>query len=441
MISTKLETARRTSRFHGTRRGLKGAVWLASLMALTPLHARADVVTYFDEIATNTINAAPAPSDTTPEEKRPVYFADLATVHVAIYDAVNAIVGGYEEYRVRPRSPTSGASVDAAASAAACKILQGLFPNRGTQYANACAIYLGSIPDGFAKTKGIAVGEEVAFKILALRANDGRSTNVIYTPGSDPGDFRPVALPPVNTFVPFMAPFATKSASQFRADGPPELDTKTYAKDFNEVKALGVAGGAALTTEQQDIARFYTEPPPQFWPRNLRGFAKGSQRVADNARLMAILWVAQADALITCFESKYYYDFWRPRSAIPLADSDGNDATLADPGWTPFVPTPNHPEYPAAHACNGGAVAEALRQFFGTKKIGFDFNSTVTSTVHHFDSTDDLVKEEQVARIYGGMHFRTSTVDGKVLGMKVAKWVTKNYFQPKHHDDHDDHDE
>jgi hypothetical protein len=433
MINTKLETARRTSLFQGTRRALKGAVWLASLMALTPLHAQADVVTYFDEIATNTINAAPAPTDTTPEEKRPVYFADLATVHVAIYDAVNAIVGGYEPYDVTPSSPTSGASVDAAASAAACKVLQGLFPNRGTQYASACAIYLGSIPDGDAKTKGIAVGEEVALKILALRANDGRLTNVTYVPGNEPGDFRPVALPPVNTFVPFIEPFATKSASQFRADGPPALDTTTYAQDLNEVKALGAAGGAALTIEQRDIARFYTEPPPQFWPRNLRGFAKSSQSVADNARLMAILWVVQADALITCFESKYYYDFWRPRSAIPLADTDGNPETVADPGWTPFVPTPNHPEYPAAHTCNGGAVAEALREFFGTKKIDFDFDSTVTGTVHHFESTDDLVKEEQVARIYGGIHFRTTTVDGKVLGMKVAKWVTKHYFQPIHH--------
>jgi hypothetical protein len=441
MINTKLETDCRTLLLPGASRVLKGAVWLASLMALTPLHSQADVVTYFDEIATNTINAAASPTDTTPEEKRPVYFADLATVHVAIYDAVNAIVGGYESYHVTPSSPTSGASVDAAASAAACKVLHGLFPNRGTQYASACAIYLGSIPDGGAKTKGIAVGEEVALKILALRANDGRSTNVIYVPGSDPGDFRPVALPPVNIFLPFMAPFATKSASQFRAEGPPELDTKTYAKDFNEVKALGVAGGAALTIEQRDIARFYTEPPPQFWPRNLRGFAKSSQSVADNARLMAILWVVQADALITCFESKYHYDFWRPRSAIPLADTDGNPATVADPGWTPFVPTPNHPEYPAAHACNGGAVAEVLRQFFGNKKIAFDFDSTVTNTVHHFESTDELVKEEQVARIYGGMHFRTSTVDGKVLGMKVAKWVTKNYFQPIDHEDHDDHDE
>jgi hypothetical protein len=430
MINTELETGCRTSLFHGGNRVLNGAVWLASLLALAPLHAQADVVTYFDEIATNTINAAPAATDTTPEEKRPVFFADLATLHVAIYDAVNAIVGGYEPYNVTPSSPTSGASVDAAASAAACKVLQGLFPNRGTQYASACTTYLGSIPEGDAKTKGIAVGEEVALEILALRANDGRSTNVIYVPGSDPGDFRPVSLPPVNTFLPFMEPFATNSASQFRAGGPPALDTATYAQDFDEVKALGVAGGAALTIEQREIARFYAEPPPQFWPRNLRGFAKSSQSVADNARLMAILWVVQADALITCFESKYYYDFWRPQSAIPLADSDGNPATVADPGWKPFVPTPNHPEYPAAHTCGGGAVAEALREFFGTKKIAFDFNSTVTNTVHHFESTDALVKEEQVARIYGGMHFRTSTVDGKVLGMKVAKWVSKNYFQP-----------
>jgi len=145
---------------------------------------------------------------------------------------------------------------------------------------------------------------------------------------------------------------------------------------------------------------------------------------------MAMLWVAQADVGVGCFESKYVYEFWRPQSAIPLADTDGNPATIADPSWTPVVPTPNHPEYPAAHACVAGAMAEVLRSFFGAKKIDFTFTSTVTGTQHEFDSTDAMVRELQVARIYGGMHFRTSTVHGKVLGTKVGKWVATRYFRP-----------
>jgi hypothetical protein len=223
-----------------------------------------------------------------------------------------------------------------------------------------------------------------------------------------------------------------QSADQFRADGPPPLTSVEYAADVNETKALGAAAAPieVRTAEQSEIARFHTEPPPAFWPRNLRIFATADRSIAENARTMAALWTVQADALIACFESKYHFDAWRPFSAIQLADTDGNAATEADSKWAPFVPTPNHPEYPAAHSCGTGAAAESLEQVFGTKKLTFKWNSTVTGTEHKFDSTDDIVKEVQLARIAGGMHFRTSTVHGAVLGMKVGKWVLKNHFQP-----------
>ena len=386
-----------------------------------------DVIAYWNQIATNTVNVPPAATGT-PEERRPNFALDLATVHLAMFDAVNAIDGSYERFAAQPTAASAGASLEAAAAAAAYYALKGLFPNRTAQYQAAYDSYVAALPDGDAKTRGLQIGQEVAAQIVALRADDGRLTPVTYTPTSLPGRFR--GTNPVGTSNAFVKPFTLTSASQFRADGPPPLTSVEYAADVNETKALGAANSSVRTAEQTEIARFHTEPPPVFWTRNLRIFATADRSVAENARTMAALWTAQADVSIACFESKYHFDSWRPFSAIQLADTDGNAATEADPSWTPVVPTPNHPEYPAAHSCVTGAMAEVLQQVFGTKKLTFDWSSSVTGTTHHFDSTDDIGKEVQLARIAGGMHFRTATVHGEVLGMKVGKWILKNHFQP-----------
>jgi len=137
-----------------------------------------------------------------------------------------------------------------------------------------------------------------------------------------------------------------------------------------------------------------------------------------------------ADAGLACFDAKYTYLFWRPRTAIPLADTDGNAATEADPSWLPSVTTPNHPEYPAAHACAFGSIAETLRGFFETKKVGFEWDSTVTNTMRTYGSTDDFVHEGMDARVFGGMHFRNSAETGATLGRKTAQWMMRYHFQP-----------
>jgi hypothetical protein len=143
-----------------------------------------------------------------------------------------------------------------------------------------------------------------------------------------------------------------------------------------------------------------------------------------------MLATATTDAVAACFDAKYTYQFWRPTSAIRLADTDGNPATDADPAWTPFVVTPNHPEYPAAHACNDGSLMEIVRGFYGTKNVSFSFDSTVTGTTHSYERTDDMVRDMKNGRVWGGMHFRHSTEVGAELGKDVAKWVAKHYFQP-----------
>jgi hypothetical protein len=387
-----------------------------------------DVIAQWSQIAAETVNL-PAATTGTPEERRPIYNIDLATVHVAMFDAVNAIDGSYQRFAAQPTTETAGASLEAAAAAAAYHVLKGLFPNRTAKYQDQYVSYVAALPEGDAKARGLQIGQEVAAQIVVLRSDDGRFTPVTYTPTSLPGRFR--GTNPINTFLPFVRPFTLQNASQFRADGPLPLTSVEYAADVNETRAMGSASSTVRTAEQTEIARFHTERPADFWPRNLRIFATADRSIAENARTMAALWTAQADALIACFESKYHFDFWRPFSAIQLADTDGNAATSADPAWTPVVPTPNHPEYPAAHSCGTGAAAEVLRQVFGTKKLAFDWTSSVAQTkTHHFESTDDLTKEIQLARIAGGMHFRTSTVHGEVLGMKVGKWILGNHFQP-----------
>ena len=401
-----------------------GSVEPVTITASSP-----NVVSYWNEVAANTINV-PAASTGTSEERLPLYAQDLATVHVAIYDAVIAIAGTHRPYAVTPTANASGASAEAAASAAAYGVLKGLFPNRTAQYQAAYDSYVAAIANGEAKTKGLALGAEVAQGIVAARANDGRSVVLApYVPGTAPGQFR--GTNPVGRFQPHMKPFALTSTSQFRAPGPPALDSATYARDFDETKSLGVTNSATRTAEQTETARFATEPPPLHGPRNVRQFAMSGLSVADSARLMALLWVSQADAFLACFESKYHYNFWRPTSAITLADTDGNAATTPDAAWTPVVATPNHPEYPAAHACFAGSVAQVLSDFYGTRQVSFSFSSTVTGTTHHFASTDALIEELRMARIYGGMHFRTSTDHGATLGAQVARWVWQRHFTPR----------
>ena len=289
----------------------------------------ANPVAYWNKIATDTINVAATPGSGTPEEQRPVSAVDLATLHVAMYDAVTAIVGTHEPFALTLADTTSaGASQEAAVAAAAYGVLKGLFPNRTAEYQSAYDAFVADIPADDARTRGLAIGAAAAAGILALRANDGRSTAVNCMPGTSPGKFRGVN--PIGAFNPYIKPFTLQSASQFRAPPPPSLDSEEYAANFAEVLATGGATSATRTAGWFEVARLHTESPATFLPRNYRAFAMDGKPIADNARVMAMLWVAMADATIACFETKYFYAFWRPVSAITLADTDGNPVTDPD---------------------------------------------------------------------------------------------------------------
>jgi hypothetical protein len=413
--------------------------WLAALAVALALSAPAaaqvssapsttavapgNAVTDWNEIAQNAIIVG-----------RPVGSAVVleGIVQAAIYDATVAIEGGYEPFVASP-SVSRPASTAAAVAAAARGVLVVRVPGQAASVDAQYAAYLASIPDGPAKTNGIAVGEQVAQAILAWRAGDGFDNDVPWVqPPPGPGVFEPYpAPPPLDVKLKQVRPLSLTSNDQFRPDGPNPLTSAEYAKDFNEVKAYGRIDSAVRTPEQTEVARFWTENTAVQWPRTQRGLAleKGLS-LAQTARMLALAEVAAADALLACFDAKYHYLFWRPRLAIRRADTDGNPATDADPTWEPVVPTPNHPEYPGAHGCVTTAVTNALAAFFGTDKVPFAMSSTVTGTTHYWDRFREAAKEVYDARTWGGMHFRNSTMEGAWIGEKVTRHVVANFFRP-----------
>jgi len=361
----------------------------------------------------------------------------LAMVHIAIYDAVNAIDGyPFQAYGVHP-TVIPPASADAAVAAAAHDILVALFPAQQAALDAKYAASLSTIADGPAKSNGIAVGQQTAAGILTLRANDGRDAVVSYSPGSGPGVWAPTPPGFLAAAAPEAAhvqPFALNSPSQFRAEPPPGLTSETWTRDYNEVKTLGVASGSTRTPEQTDIGRFWSDQPILQWNRAWRNIAiMQGLSLEENARFFAMLATATADAIIACWDSKFTYNFWRPVTAIRAGDTDGNPATEPDVNWLAQVVTPNHPEYPAAHGCFSGSSTETLRFFFGTDDFNFTIDSKVaglTNAVRSYNNFSQALDEVLDARVYGGMHYRNSTQKGALLGKQVSRFVTAHFFRP-----------
>jgi hypothetical protein len=388
----------------------------------TATTAQGNAVTDWNEIAANATRAAYTSTSALVLD---------AIVEAAVYDAVIAIDGGSEPFVTSPAVPRP-ASTAAAVAAAAHDVLVARVPGQATSIDAQYAAYLAGIPDGPAKDNGITVGQEVAQAILAWRTGDGFENDPPYVqPPSGPGVFEPVAATkPLEIRLTQVRPLTYSSNSAFRPDGPNSLTSAEYAEDFNEVKAYGRLDSSVRTPEQTDIARFWTEAGASQAPRTLRtlAIAKGLD-IAETARMLALVHVAGADAALACFDAKYHYFFWRPIHAIQRADTDGNSATDPDPTWKPLL-TVNHPEYPSSHGCFTTAMTETLAAFFGTDRVASTVSSTVTGTTRSYDSFKDLAKEVYDARVWGGLHFRNSNMEGAWIGKKVAHYVVTNFFQP-----------
>ena len=293
--------------------------------------------------------------------------------------------------------------------------------------------YLNGIPEGEAKTNGIAVGEEVGVGMLQRRADDGLDRIVPYAQRPPaPGVYEPTAAaPPLGTRMPAVLPLALDDASQFRPDGPPALGSGEYTKDFMEVKSLGRIDSSMRSGEQTAVALFWTDHDIPQWNRSLlRLAASRGLSAIETARMLAMAHVAGGDAMIGCFDAKYHYLAWRPVHAIRRADIDGNRHSVSDAAWQPMLPTPNHPEYPSAHACHTTAIVEVLESFFGPGRIGLTIDSLVSGETRYYSRFRDVVAEVNDARVWAGFHFRYSQEDGSKLGRRVGRLVVSRFFQP-----------
>jgi hypothetical protein len=371
-------------------------------------------------------------------------FIDVTIVQAAVYDALNAIDGGaFRPYASRPQVHR-GASMDAAAAQAAHDVLVFLYPAQTADLGAALRASLAVVADGAAKTDGIGAGAAAAAALIARRLNDGRDAPIAYTPGTGPGAWQPTPpafLAAQAPWIAFVLPFTMNAPSQFRPTPPPALGSDKWEDAFNEVKLRGALVGSNRTPDETIQARFWTDNAPTQYNRYLRRLA-AEQRLAPaaKARLYAEINMAAADGGIACFDGKYKYGFWRPVTAIPAADTDDNPATIADFGWLPAVVTPNHPEYPSAHACVSGAIVNTLAAFFGSDAVTSTIDSAVTQTSAAFARFSDLYQYVHEARILGGLHYRFSMNAGRRIGRDVSRQLTRLYFNPVRPEDQDEAD-
>jgi len=400
------------------------------------LAAQADVVTDWNNAALNAIRA-----DKTPPPKAS---RGLAILHITIFDTVNGIKGSHEQkfdsYLVRTDTKDN-ASEEAAVSAAAHLVLLKLFPAWQATFDTAYATALEAIPRHKSKDRGIAWGEFVANAILAARANDS-STAVVAPPSSSgPGFWVPTPPAFAAYLLPqwgFVTPFAMTDHLQFRPPGPPALNTAKWTADYNEVKALGAAVGSTRTTNQSQIALFWadgngTETPPGHWNRITQavGAAQGNT-LEENARLFALLNIAMADAAICAWDAKYYFNSWRPVSAIRNGDTDGNAATDPVPAWSSFLVTPPFPGYISGHSTFSGAAATVLALFYGTDDISFTTGSDFLPGVFRsFNSFSAAADEAAISRLYGGIHSPSDTEDCLASGLRIGEWTIIHCLKPK----------
>jgi hypothetical protein len=401
---------------------LAGAALLA-IAASTP--ARAETVTDWNQQATDSLIVAGGQGPT-------VSVLHLAMVHGAVYDAVNAIDRRHEPYLGAPKA-RRWYSKDAAAAAAAHGVLVSLVPAQQAALDARYATSLAAISEGKAKAGGIAVGEAAATQIITARNGDGRFGPFRFPVGSAPGVWRPVLPAFVNdpaAWVADVKPFLIDAASRFRSDGPNALDSNSYARDFNEVKSLGSLSSTTRTADQTDIARFWAEHPTAMWSRIFRQLSAGHRlSTAESSRFFAMLYLTGADAVISCWDDKARWLFWRPITAIREADADGNRATEADPEWLPLIPTPPYPDHPAGHPCLSSSITETLRDFFGTDKAEFSATGGISGTTRKFTRFSQALEEVVNARVYSGIHFRTGDVAGARIGKQVARWRAQHYFR------------
>ena len=393
------------------------ASWLAG-----PL-AHADVVTDWSTTAGEIASAGKLPPGGA--------YRAVAVVQTAVYDAVNAITKRYPPAHGSLQA-APGASVEAAVAAANRATLSALVPVQQATIDKAYQAAVAPLPEGPAKTAGIAVGEQAATAILALCAGDGFDTPESYRPHTTPGVYVPTVLPDLAHW-PGRKPWLLASADQFPPGPPPSLSSAVWARDYNEIKALGAKQSTQRTAEQTAIARFWEARVPTIYlPVVLSVATAPGREPTQNARLLAVATQAMDDALIAVADAKYHYNFWRPITAIRNGDLDGNDATEREATWMPFIDTPMHPEYPCAHCIVSASLSAVLKAEIGSGSTPTlrSASSTAGGAVRTWASVDEFTREIALARILDGVHYRNSTEVGSAMGKKVGELAVQSFPKP-----------
>lgn len=388
---------------------------LAGAMAAVfiPPPARADVIIDWnarsDEIAAQ-------------KQVRPVnHSRGTAMLHVAMFEAVNAIEGRYLPYKLNLTADRT-ASKEAAAASAGHDILLALYPDQQSTLDATLATMLAAVADGEPKAKGIELGKKAAADLIALRAKDGIDAQEFYRPHTTPGVYVPTVIPLFSTAA-AVTPWVMTSGSQFRPAPPPALTSETWTADLNEIRELGRIDSTKRTAEQTTIGRFWFVTGPRSYNPIVRQVAIAKDMdIVDCARLFALTSMAGNDAYIAVFDAKYTYNLWRPLTAIRNADQTNNSATPRDGSWLPLGDTPMHPEYPCAHCINSAAVAAVLQGVAGNEIGEISMTSpTAPGVIRKWVRLQDYSDEVSLARIYAGFHYRFSTIVGKEMGKKIGE--------------------
>lgn len=402
-----------------------------ALGVLTPSVSAADEVTDWVQVMVSALTA----TSTSPQNSGRI----AAITQAAVFDAVNGIVPQYTPYFVTDAAP-HGASRRAAAVQAAYVALSTLLPAQAPGLLRQRDASIAALGSSESVNRGIQWGQFVATELLEERSTDGFPAGGVPDFGDlTVGKWRP-EVPGTQAVTPWLAvltPFAMPTPDHFRPGGPPALTSAAYNLDFNEVKTLGRATGSSRTPDQTVIAFFWTDNTISHWNRIAVSVALDEHTtLSENARLFALLNIAMADAGIAVWDAKFLYRFWRPFSAIPLAGTDGNPSTVADPDWTTLFTTPNHQEYPSGHGGLSGAAARVLARIFGDHTKFTHRSDTAPFMPRTHKRFSDAADEANNSRVYGGIHFRSAVRDGRTIGDKVGKLVTDTLLRPlDHHDD------
>jgi len=423
---------------------LRLSVTLVALLVCSPIAARGDVVLDWNAIAVSTVGGQSPYAQS----------RFMAITQLAVFEAVNAITRDYQPYLGTVVAP-AGASADAAAVAAAYHVLKSYFPLAAANLDAAYAASLAAIPDGSAKSGGIATGQAAAAQMIARRLNDGASPPQFYAPEStDPGVWQLTPSCPAAGGVAFqwqfMTPFGVPSApgsqawiAQFAPGPPPALASKRYARDYNELTRVGSVT-SDLTERPQDradVARFYATSSPAFVFNLAARQVAAAERssLSKNARALALLNMASNDSLIASFWAKYHYKLWRPETAIFEGSLDGNARTDADTTYVPYILTPCFPSYPSNHGSASNSAAEVLRRAYGEGGHAITMaNPAVPGVTIHYTRFNQITDDISDARIYGGIHFRFDQEAGAALGRDIGRYVDKHNLRRAKHADNDD---